>query len=360
MAIAFADPVTAAWGSAAGAPRSGVADLAGQGRQFVDLQLGYGWWVGLLVVLLALLSLDLFLHRSARAPSLRRAAIESALWVVCGLSFAGVLLATHGSGAFGEYLSGYLTEKALSVDNVFVWAILFSSMGIPERYQHRVLFWGVFGALFLRAAFIFAGTTLIARFEVLLVGLGLFLVWTGARLLRHRGEEGREQSTAGLNLLRRVIPVSPELDGSRFFTRVGGRRAATPLLAALVVVEVTDLVFAVDSVPAIMGLSKEAFLIFSSNAFAILGLRAMYFLLADARERFHYLNHALGVILIFVGGKMVVSYFFHLEISIWISLLWIALVLGVAIAASWRRGRRTAPADGPPPSVGEQGRPLRP
>ncbi len=361
MALALADPVTVAAVSLVARASSGAGDLARGGQQrFVDLQLGYGWWVGLLTALVFLLGLDLFLHRGARPPSLRRAAVESAMWVACGLSFALIVLWTHGSGAFGEYLSGYLTEKALSVDNVFVWAILFTSMRIPARHQHRVLFWGVFGALFLRAGFIFAGTTLIHRFEFLLVGLGAFLVWTGARLIRNRNDEGGEETTAGLSLLRRVMPVSPQLDGARFLTRIDGRRAATPLLAALVVVEVTDLVFAVDSVPAIMGLSKEPFLIFSSNAFAILGLRAMYFLLAGARDRFHFLNHALGVILIFVGAKMVVGYFFHVDISVWISLLGIAAVLTVAVVASWRRGRRIETAGPAPSTIDDHGRPLRP
>ena len=317
-----------------------AAETAARGR-FVELDVHIWAWIGLTVVLLSLLGIDLYRHRDARVPTLREALTESATWVACGLAFSLVILWAYGGGAFGEYLSGYLTEKALSVDNVFVWSILFTAMSIPVGLQHRVLFWGVFGALTLRAAFIFTGTALLDRFEVLLVAFGAFLIITGGRLLRHRNDEGDEESTTGLGLLSRVMPVSDTLDGQRFFTRVGGRRAATPLLAALVVVEVTDVIFAVDSVPAILALSHEQFLVFSSNAFAILGLRAMYFLLADARERFHYLNHALGTILIFVGVKMVAAYFGH-HLDTWISLGVIMALLAGAIVASRHKEKRLA------------------
>ncbi|MEL7157033.1 MAG: TerC family protein [Actinomycetota bacterium] len=305
---------------------------------FVDLDVTSRAWVALGVVIVVLLGIDLFRHRHAHAPSTREALLESSAWVAVGLGFSLIVLYAYGAGAFGEYLSGYLTEKALSVDNVFVWAILFSSMAIPVKYQHRVLFWGIFGALALRGIFIFIGAALLEQFKVLLIGFGAFLIYTGLRMIRHREDEGERESTAGLGLLRRIMPVSEELDGQKFFTRIDGRRAATPLLAALVVVEATDVVFAVDSVPAILALSQEEFLIFSSNAFAILGLRAMYFLLADARQRFHYLNHALGAILVFVGLKMVASFWFHL--NVWISLGVIGALLVAAIVFSERKNRQ--------------------
>ncbi len=310
--------------------------------RFVDLDISIGAWLGLCAVLLALLSIDLYRHREAHVPTLRQALAESASWVACGLGFSLVVLLVYGSGAFGEYLSGYLTEKALSVDNVFVWSILFTSMAIPVAFQHRVLFWGIFGALSLRAAFIFAGTALLDRFHVLLIVFGLFLVITGYRLVRHRDDETKRR-TPGLGLLSRVMPLSDQLDGQRFFSRVNGRRAATPLLAALVVIELTDVIFAVDSVPAILALSQEEFLIFSSNAFAILGLRAMYFLLADARQRFHYLNHALGAILVFVGFKMMASYVDH-HLDVWISLGVILALLLLAVVFSRWKERRLATA----------------
>ncbi|MGI8793761.1 MAG: TerC/Alx family metal homeostasis membrane protein [Acidimicrobiales bacterium] len=307
--------------------------------KFVDFDVP-GWaWLALLVVIGTMLAIDLYRHREAHAPTTREALIESIVWVSCGLAFSIVVAGAFGGAAFGEYISGYLIEKSLSVDNVFVWSMLFATLSIPVKYQHRVLFWGIFGALVMRAAFILLGTALISRFWWLLLVFGLFLVFTGAKIIRHRADEGEGGTTRGLGLLRRVMPVSDELDGQKFFTRINGRRAATPLLAALVVVEVTDVIFAVDSVPAILAVSNESFLVFSSNAFAILGLRAMYFLLANAKEQFHYLSHALGSILIFVGLKMSVSHWYHL--NTYISLTIIMSMLGGAIIFSQRRTRRS-------------------
>lgn len=304
---------------------------------FVHLEVTATAWVLLIVAVVILLAIDLYRHRHAHAPTQKEAILESVGWISCGLAFSLVILYAYGSQAFGEYLAGYLTEKALSVDNVFVWSMLFSSLAIPIKYQHRVLFWGIFGALVLRAAFIFAGSRLLQEFEILLVVFGLFLIFTGLKIIRHSEDEGEGSSLRGMGLLGRVLPVSKELDGQKFFTRVNGVRAATPLLAALVVVEVTDVIFAVDSVPAILALSQEEFLIFSSNAFAILGLRALYFLLANARERFHYLNHGLGAILVFVGIKMAVARWYHL--NVWISLATIALLLVTAIVFSEHKNR---------------------
>jgi len=229
-------------------------------------------------------------------------------------------------------------EKSLSIDNVFVWAVIFSTFAIPARYQHRVLFWGIFGALAMRAVFIFAGTALIDRFWWTLLLFGVVLVVSGFKVLRHRDDEGTHGHDRAVKLLGRFLPVSSELDGQHFVVREAGKWVATPLLAALVVVEVTDVVFAVDSVPAILAVSREPFIVFSSNAFAILGLRAMYFLLGDARERFHYLAHALGAILVFVGLKMALSHWWHVETLA--SLGVIVAILVVAIGASVVRNRR--------------------
>ena len=302
---------------------------------FVDLDVPTWAWFALLGVIVAMLAVDLMRHREAHAPSTREALTESAIWVACGLAFGGVMWAAFGGQAFGEYLSGYLIEKSLSVDNVFVWSMLFTTLAIPLKYQHRVLFWGIFGALTLRAAFIGLGSALITGFWWVLLIFGGFLVYTGVKIIRHRADEGHEAKTAGLGLLRRMMPVSDHLDGQKFFTVVNAKRAATPLFAALVVVEITDIIFAVDSVPAILAVSHEPFLVFASNAFAILGLRAMYFLLAGAKERFHYLSHALGGILIFVGLKMTVSHWFHL--NTYVSLFVILATLAAAIFASLRR-----------------------
>ncbi len=188
-----------------------------------------------------------------------------------------------GGAAFTEYLSGYVIEKSLSVDNVFVWAVIFSSFAIPLRYQHRVLFWGIFGALMLRAVFIFAGTALVEQFWWLLLVFGVVLVFSGIKVVRHRDDEGAHGHDRAVKLLGRFLPVKSELSGQHFLVKEAGKWVATPLLAALVVVEVTDVIFAVDSVPAILAVSREPFIVFSSNAFAILGLRALYFLLGGAR-----------------------------------------------------------------------------
>lgn len=316
---------------------------AGSAREnFVDIDVPSWAWIALIAVLGLMLAIDLMRHSDDHEPTMGGALKESMIWVACGLSFSGVVAYAFGAQAFGEYISGYLIEKSLSVDNVFVWALLFSTMAIPLKFQHRVLFWGIFGALTLRAIFIFAGTALIGRFWWLLVVFGVFLVYTGFKVIRHRADEGSEGATRGLGLLKRFMPVSDEFDGHKFLTRINGKRAATPLLAALVVVEVTDVIFAVDSVPAILAVSHEPFLVFASNAFAILGLRAMYLLLAGAREKFHYLSHALGGILVFVGLKMTVSHWFHL--NTYLSLGIIVVMLVAAIVLSLRRNKAAATA----------------
>ncbi len=307
-------------------------------EKFVDIDVEVWAWVVLAVVVLTLLAIDLLRHRDDHEPSPREALGESIAWVVCGLGFGVFVALTWGSEAFGEYISGYLIEKSLSVDNVFVWSMLFTAMAIPLKFQHRVLFWGIFGALTLRAIFIFLGSALIREFTWVLVIFGVFLIYTGAKVIRHRDDEGDSAKTTGLGLLRRIMPVTESYDGHRFITRIDGRRVATPLLAALVVVEVTDVIFAVDSVPAILAVSNEPYIVLASNAFAILGLRAMYFLLANARQRFHYLSHALGAILIFVGIKMTITEWYHVDT--YASLALIVTILVLAIVFSERKARK--------------------
>jgi tellurite resistance protein TerC len=304
---------------------------------FVDLNVPLGAWIALIAVIALMLGVDLFLHREAHTPTPKEALTESLAWVACGLGFAAVIAFSFGGGAFGEYISGYLIEKSLSIDNVFVWAMLFASLSIPLKYQHRVLFWGIFGALTLRAVFIGLGSALITKFWWLLLIFGVFLIYTGIKIFRHRHDEEQEGAIRGLGLLRKVMPVSDTLDGQKFFTKINGKRAATPLFAALIVVEVTDVIFAVDSVPAILAVSHEPFLVFASNAFAILGLRAMYFLLANAKEKFYYLSHALGGVLVFVGIKMTVSHWLHM--NTYLSLAVIVSMLSVAIVMSIRRNK---------------------
>jgi tellurite resistance protein TerC len=310
-------------------------------RNFADLDVPIWAWFALGGVIVLMLAVDLFRHRDDHEPTPREALIESIVWVMCGLSFGGVMLAAFGGPAFGEYLSGYLIEKSLSVDNVFVWSMLFTTLAIPLKYQHRVLFWGIFGALTLRALFIGLGSALITKFWWVLLIFGVFLIYTGIKIVRHRDDEGHDSATRGLGLLRRFMPVTDTIDGHKFFTRANGKRAATPLFAALVVVEVTDLIFAVDSVPAILAVSHEPFLVLSSNAFAILGLRAMYFLLANAKEKFHYLSHALGGVLVFVGLKMAVSHWYHLNTFVALGIIMAILV--AAIVLSIRRNNTLVP-----------------
>jgi tellurite resistance protein TerC len=314
------------------------APLSTGTAQFAQLDVGVWAWIGLFVLIGVLLGVDLLLHRDNHEPTTTRAVVESTVWIACGIGFAFVVLAMWGSQAFGEYLSGYVIEKSLSVDNVFVWAVIFSSFAIPARYQHRVLFWGIFGALALRGIFIFAGTALIAQFWWLLLVFGAVLIVSGIKVVRHRDDEGTQGHDRAVKLLGRFLPVRSELAGQHFVVRELGKWVATPLLAALVVVEVTDVIFAVDSVPAILAVSREPFIVFASNAFAILGLRALYFLLGGARERFHYLSHALGAILVFVGIKMAVSHWWHM--STIASLAVIVTILAAAIVFSVRRAPR--------------------
>ncbi|MGH9134044.1 MAG: TerC family protein [Ilumatobacteraceae bacterium] len=320
---------------------------------FADLDVPWWAWVALVVVIVVMLGIDLIRHRDDHEPTMRSALGESAIWVLCGVSFGVVMLIAFGGDAFGEYISGYLIEKSLSVDNVFVWSMIFATMTIPLKYQHRVLFWGIFGALTLRAVFIFAGSALISKFWWLLLVFGVFLIYTGVRVIQHRDDEGEESAQRGVGVLKRFMPVTDRIEGHAFFTRIDGKRAATPLFAALVVVEVTDVIFAVDSVPAILAVSREPFLVFASNAFAILGLRAMYFLLANAKEKFHFLSHALGGILVFVGIKMALSHWIHL--NTYLSLAIILGMLAAAIVFSLRRNRMALDASGAPGASGASG-----
>ena len=313
-------------------------------ENFIDIDVPVWAWGVLGLCVVALLGFDLWRHREAHAPTFREAGGESIFWVVCSLIFGVFMLVQFGGTAAGEYLGVYITEKSLSVDNVFLWALLFSTMKIPLRYQHRVLFWGIFGALTLRAIFILLGAALVERFVGVLVFFGVFLIFTGFRIIRHREDEGEDASTAGLGLLKKFMPVSEELDGQKFFTRVAGHRAATPLFAALVVVEFTDVIFAVDSVPASFGVANDPYILISANAFAIMGLRAMYFLLADARERFHYLSHALGAILLFVGVKLTLTPWTHINIGISLGIIAVILVLAVVFSI-WKAKQVATAAD---------------
>jgi len=320
--------------------------------RFVDLDVAATWWVALLVIISALLLVDLLIvHRESHEVKTREAAIESAVWISIGLAFGLVVWWGFGGGAAGEYYSGYLIEKSLSIDNVFVWALILSYFKVPLRYQHRVLFWGIFGALIMRAIFIFAGIALIERFDWVLYVFGAFLLFTAGRLVFAKSDHVDPSNSKFLKLVHKVVPLTDELDGQRLFTRINGKRLATPLFAVLLLIEMTDVLFAVDSVPAVLAVSHEQFIVFASNAFAILGLRALYFLLADMHARFSYLQQGLAIILAFVGIKMIIHGWY--QIPTWLSLMVIAVVLLASVGFSLREtGDDTIslPEEPPPPN----------
>ncbi len=303
------------------------------GARFADFDVPLWAWAALLAFIAVLLLVDLLLvHRKPHAISFKEASIEATIWIVIGLAFALVMFWWQGGDAGGEYLAGYLIEKSLSVDNVFVWAVILSYFAVPPQYQFRVLFWGIFGALVMRALFIFAGVTLIERIDWIFYVFGAFLVYTGIKISRHSGAEVHPEQNPVLKLARKLVPSTHDYHGQQLFTRVNGKLLATPLFIVLILIEATDVVFAVDSVPAILAVTREPFIVFSSNAFAILGLRALYFVLGGMAGKFRYLNVGLGVILGFVGVKMLLADVYHLPI--WVSLLVIGMVLGVAIGSS--------------------------
>jgi tellurite resistance protein TerC len=300
-------------------------------------------WLTLSGVIVVLLVADLLLvHRTAHVISIKEAAIESTVWISIGLLFGVVMLAWQGGQAGSEYYAAFLIEKSLSVDNVFVWAVIFSFFSVPREYQFRVLFWGIFGALVLRAIFIFAGVSLIERFEWVLYIFGAFLLYTAVKIARHDEEKQVDYgNNIAMRLVRKLVPTTNEYDGQKLFTRINARRVATPLFAVLILIEATDVVFAVDSVPAVLAVSREPFLVFASNAFAILGLRSLYFLLGGMQGKFRYLNVGLGVILAFVGIKMLlIGEPFEVHLPTYISLAFIALVLTVSVVASLRADAR--------------------
>jgi len=318
-----------------------VATLLTEGSsrdKLVDLDVHLWQWGVLLGLIVTLLLVDLLVfHREAHEVETKEAAIESALWIGCGVAFTGVIAWWFGGAASGEYITGYLIEKSLSVDNVFVWALIMGYFVVPSKYQHRVLFWGIFGALVLRAIFIFAGVALIERFDWVLYVFGAFLLYTAAKLIFTDNDHVDPGESKFLKIVHRFVPSTDEYDGQKLFTVKNGARLATPLFAVLMLIEATDVIFAVDSVPAVLAVSNEQFIVFASNAFAILGLRALYFLLADMHSRFAYLQEGLAIILAFVGIKMIIAEWYHIPTGL--SLMVIAIVLTASIAFSLKATR---------------------
>jgi tellurite resistance protein TerC len=298
-----------------------------------------GLWVGFLAFVLVMLAVDLgIFHRKAHAVGFREAAAWTAVWIGLALVFNAGVFWQFGSRSGLEFLTGYLIEKSLSIDNIFVFVVIFGSLGIPAIYQHRVLFWGILSALVLRAGMILAGTAMLARFHWLIYVFGAFLVLTGVKLYVTRSHAQDPAGSWPMRLARRLIPSTPRLDGERFFTVENGRRVATPLFMALVLVEITDVIFAVDSIPAIFAVTSDPFIVFTSNIFAILGLRSLFFLLAGLVDKFRYLKVGLAGVLVFVGAKMLLVD--HFKVPPFASLAVIAAILGASVLASLAANRR--------------------
>jgi tellurite resistance protein TerC len=296
-------------------------------------------WIGFNAVVLSILALDLgVLHKRGKKVSVREAAIWSAVWVALSLSFAFAIYRTMGKQSGLEFLTGYLIEYALSVDNIFVFVLIFTYFNVPENNQHRVLFWGIIGALVLRGVMIVAGSALVTRFSWTLYIFGAFLVFTGIRMALQKDEAAyNPEHDPVLRLSRKLIPVTNDFHGDKFFIRQpspkgGDRLAATPLFIVMVIVNTTDIIFATDSIPAIFAVTRDPFIVYTSNICAVLGLRALYFLLAGVVDKFAYLKLGLAVVLIFIGLKMLLEHFIHIPIVA--SLGTVGGILGASILAS--------------------------
>jgi tellurite resistance protein TerC len=309
-------------------------------------------WGGFLGFVALMLALDLgVFHKKAHTVGFKEAAIWSSVWVSLSLLFNLGIYLKFGATAGTEFLTGYLLEKSLSVDNVFVFILIFATLKIPPQSQHRVLFWGILAALVLRAVMIFAGAALLTRFHWLIYIFGAFLIFTGVQLFRH-WRSGVEEGNNLIKLAYKYVPSTPRLEGQKFFLIENGKRLATPLFMALVLVELSDVVFALDSIPAIFAVTTDPFIVFTSNIFAILGLRSLYFLLSGMVDKFRFLKPSLAGVLVFVGLKMALADF--VKLPSWVSLGVIALLLGAGIAASLKwppRPGTAAPVPQLPPEL---------
>ncbi len=308
-------------------------------------------WAALGVVILTMLAIDLFSHRGEKVIGFKSAAIWSGVWVGLSLVFAVIVALTLGGTAGVEFTTAWVLEKSLSVDNLFVFALIFAYFKVPRAYQHRVLFFGVLGALVFRGIFLAAGVAIVSKFTAVLFVFAAILIWSAIKLLRDEDETVDPGKSLAVRVLRRFVPISDEYHGAKFFFVEAGKRYGTPLLAVVAAIEAADLVFAVDSVPAVLAVSDEPFIVYSSNAFAILGLRALYFLLAGMLERFHLLSKALAFILGFIGVKLVLQASHKLishsipEIPSLVSLGVIVVALTLAIVLSLRRPAPAHPTD---------------
>jgi TerC family integral membrane protein len=290
------------------------------------------FWVLFNIFVAAMLALDLgVFHRSTQRPTLRQSLAWSGVWIALAAAFAGVLYGTQGRTAALEFSTGYVIELSLSADNLFIFLLIFRYFRLPDEQQYRVLFWGIIGAIIMRAVFIFAGVGLIRRFHWIIFGFGLLLVYSGIRLLFQRGGEVHPEKNPLLRLIRKVMPVTPDYVGSKFFVS-GEQLCATPLLLVLIVVETTDVIFAIDSIPAVLSITLNTFIVYTSNIFAILGLRSLFFALSSLMDVFEYLHYGISGVLVFVGSKMLLSHYYPIRTDV--SLAVIGSILLVTIVAS--------------------------
>ena len=302
-------------------------------------------WVGFNTVVLLLLLLDLAVfHRRAHEVTLREAGLESFLWVALSLGFNLWILRSAGGEKGLQFLTGYLIEKSLSVDNIFVFVLVFKAFRVKPIYQHRVLFWGIFGAVVLRGAMIGVGTALVNRFDWFLYVFGLFLIFAGIRMLTHKNVEVHPDTNRVIRWAKKLFPVRSDFDGQKLWIREAGRFVVTPLFLVLLVIETADLVFALDSIPAVFGVTRDPFIVYTSNVCAILGLRAFYFLLAGALPFFRYLDEGLSVVLVFVGAKMLAAPWIKVKTALALGIVASVLAISIlaSIVASWRENRRRA------------------
>lgn len=293
-------------------------------------------WVGFNVFVLAMLALDLgVFHRKPHEVHFKEALAWTTVWIVLALAFNVALYYFRGHQPALEFLTGYLIEKSLSVDNVFVFLLIFSYFKVSATYQHEVLFWGILGALVMRAIFIAAGVVLLKQFHWIIYVFGAFLIFTGFRLAVEKDKEIHPERNPLLRLFRRYVPTTDQYDGGKFFVRRNGQLLATPLFVVLLVVEMTDVVFAIDSIPAVLAITKDPFIVYTSNVFAILGLRALYFALAGVMQLFHHLHYGLAFILSFVGVKMILTDIYKIPIAVSLGVIASALVLSVVASLAW-------------------------
>ncbi len=301
-------------------------------------------WTVFNVFILAMLIIDLAVfHKKDHEESITEALVWTGVWITMALIFGIGVYYYMGSSTALDYYTGYLIEKSLSVDNIFVFLLVFSYFKVPPEYQHKVLFWGIFGALVMRFFFIFTGVALLERFHWIIYVFGGFLVFTGIKLAFEKDKEVHPERNPVLKLFRKIFPTTKNYHGSQFFIRRMGKLMATPLFIVLIVIETTDLVFALDSIPAILAITRDEFIVYSSIAFAILGLRALYFAVSGIMRIFHYLHYGLAIILVFVGVKMLLSEFYHIPTEY--ALTFVGLTLTISIVASILNPKEVQPID---------------